>query len=232
MITNLGVLTRRVSTVIYGEVTVKRVTQLRVPSRRSVASHQIHISSYQAAPRTRIQDQLYEDFCEDYEIDQGYDMPPKSKKRQAEKYKNDDGSVEDAAPLSKRSRVEIGKKAVDNEGNPYWEIGGRLRRVGVSKFGGKNLINIREYFEKDGKVLPGKKGISLSIEQFDAFLSVLPQIEQHLVDLGVVVQRPNFGGSAAVEQEDEGGAKEEEKQEEEEEIEEPKPKESSKRGRK
>ncbi|PWW75838.1 ssDNA-binding transcriptional regulator [Tuber magnatum] len=153
-------------------------------------------------------------------------MPPKSKKRQAERYKNEEGFVEDAAPSSKRSRVEIGKKAVDNEGNPYWEAS-RLRRVGVSKFAGKNLINIREYFEKDGNVLPGKKGISLSVEQFGAFLSVLPQLEQHLADTGVVVPRPNV--SAAVEQEDEGGAKEEEKQEEGED-EEPKPKRSSKRG--
>jgi len=29
----------------------------------------------------------------------------------------------------------------------------------VSKFNGRNLINIREYFEKDGEVLPGKKVI-------------------------------------------------------------------------
>ncbi|KAG0125488.1 putative RNA polymerase II transcriptional coactivator [Tuber indicum] len=156
-------------------------------------------------------------------------MPPKGKKRQAEKYKSDDGFVEDAAPSSKRSKVEIGKKALDNEGNPYWEAR-RLRRVAVSKFGGKHLINIREYFEKDGKVLPGKKGISLSMEQFDTFLSVLPQIEQHLADAGV--RKPNSGESAAVEQEDEGGAKEEEEQEKEEEDEEPKPKEKPKRGRK
>ncbi|KAG0632797.1 putative RNA polymerase II transcriptional coactivator [Tuber brumale] len=159
-------------------------------------------------------------------------MPPKGKKRQAEKYKSDYGFVEDAAPSSKRSKVEIGKKALDNDGNPYWEIG-RLRRVAVSKFGGKNLINIREYFEKDGKVLPGKKGISLTMEQFDAFLSVLPQIEQHLSDAGV--RKPTSGKLIAAEQEDEGGAeeeKQEEEKQEEKEEEELKPKKKSKRGRK
>ena len=66
-------------------------------------------------------------------------------------------------------------------------------------------------------------------------LSVLPQIEQHLADAGVTLERPTFGGSAAVEHEDEGGAEEGEgegEEEEEEEEEEPKPKPNSKRGRK
>ena len=101
------------------------------------------------------------------------------------------------------------------------------------------------------------QGISLTIEQFNTLLSVLPQIEQHLADAGISLERPAFGGSAAVEHEDEGGAKEdqgeeeeekveekeeeekveekvEEKEEEEEEEEEekPKPKANSKRGRK
>ena len=31
------------------------------------------------------------------------------------------------------------------------------RRVGISEFKGKTMINIREYYEKDGESLPGKK---------------------------------------------------------------------------
>ena len=33
------------------------------------------------------------------------------------------------------------------------------RNVSVTDFRGKALINIREYYEKDGKTLPGKKGL-------------------------------------------------------------------------
>ena len=94
------------------------------------------------------------------------------------------------------------------------------------------------------------QGISLTIEQFNTLLSVLPQIEQHLADAGISLERPAFGGSAAVEHEDEGGAKEDQGEEEEEKVEEkveekegeeeeeeeeeekPKPKANSKRGRK
>lgn len=36
------------------------------------------------------------------------------------------------------------------------------RRVGVSQFKSMCLINIREYYEKDGKMLPGKK-VSLPV---------------------------------------------------------------------
>ena len=31
------------------------------------------------------------------------------------------------------------------------------RRVGVTTFKGKYMLNIREYYEKDGELLPGKK---------------------------------------------------------------------------
>jgi len=120
MLVNLGVLARRVGSLINGEVTGKRVARL-LPSNRFVASPQLRTFNHQTALNQHSREELYEDLCETYEIDQNYDMPPKSKKRQAEKYKSDDGFVEDAAPSSKRSKVEIGKKAVDNGGNPYWE---------------------------------------------------------------------------------------------------------------
>jgi hypothetical protein len=41
------------------------------------------------------------------------------------------------------------------------------RRADVSVFKGKQYVGIREYYEKDGKQLPGKKGISLPADQFD-----------------------------------------------------------------
>lgn len=40
------------------------------------------------------------------------------------------------------------------------------RKASVSEFKGKLMVNIREYYEKDGKTLPGTKGISLPPEQW------------------------------------------------------------------
>lgn len=51
---------------------------------------------------------------------------------------------------------------VDSNGDKYWEIS-KARRVTVSTFRGKTMVNIREYYEKDGQELPGKKVSFLSI---------------------------------------------------------------------
>jgi PhoPQ-activated pathogenicity-related protein len=75
----------------------------------------------------------------------------------------------------------------------------------VSEFSNKTFVNIREYYEKDGKALPGKKvrryldhmahliddskqGISLSIEQYNAFLKAVPRINAALRAKGLVVE--------------------------------------------
>ncbi|PNS20680.1 hypothetical protein CAC42_2925 [Sphaceloma murrayae] len=80
----------------------------------------------------------------------------------------------------------------DKDGDLYWELSSS-RRVSVTSFKGKQMINIREYYEKDGQHLPGKKGISLPIEQYTALLHALPQIESALKDQGLEVPRPNYG---------------------------------------
>jgi hypothetical protein len=63
-------------------------------------------------------------------------MPPKSKKRanKAEDYGSDGGFVEDA-PKSKRTKTStqpISKdKQLDDEGNPYWEVGFLIHAVHI-----------------------------------------------------------------------------------------------------
>lgn len=57
------------------------------------------------------------------------------------------------------------------------------RFVNVSEFKGKALVNIREYYESNGKFLPGKKGISLTAEQWDAFKKVVGKIDNDIKNL-------------------------------------------------
>ena len=50
----------------------------------------------------------------------------------------------------------------------------------MSEFKGKAYVNIREYYESDGKMLPGKKGISLGIEQWEALKTFISKIDSDL----------------------------------------------------
>ncbi|GFF56808.1 putative RNA polymerase II transcriptional coactivator [Aspergillus udagawae] len=80
---------------------------------------------------------------------------------------------------------------VDANGDKFWELS-KMRRVTISSFRGKTLVNIREYYEKDGQELPGKKGISLPIDQFSALVTLLPDIEMALKESGEFVPRPEY----------------------------------------
>lgn len=53
-----------------------------------------------------------------------------------------------------RSSLRIGLEQLSNK-----------RRVGVSEFKKLCFVNIREYYEKDGKTLPGKKVSSLRSDE-------------------------------------------------------------------
>ncbi|XP_028126393.1 uncharacterized protein LOC114323108 [Camellia sinensis] len=51
------------------------------------------------------------------------------------------------------------------------------RRVAVRDFRGNTLVSIRDYFQKDGKLLPSGRGISLNAKQWSAFRKSVPDIE-------------------------------------------------------
>ncbi|GME35507.1 putative RNA polymerase II transcriptional protein [Neofusicoccum parvum] len=117
----------------------------------------------------------------------------RGRKRATEDYE-DDGFVvaDDGAPKSKKAKKgQSASKQLDDEGNPFWELSAK-RRVTVSEFNGKSLVSIREYYEKDGKTLPGKKGISLSLDQYNALMGLLPDVEAALAKKGETIARPNF----------------------------------------
>ncbi|KAF1356289.1 transcriptional Coactivator p15-domain-containing protein [Delphinella strobiligena] len=129
-------------------------------------------------------------------------MPPKSgyksRKRVSEDdYDSDGGFVDDAPKLKKVKTTKAGppkELQKDDENNEFWELSAK-RRVTLSNFKNMQFVNIREYYDKDGKTLPGKKGISLSIEQFNALVELLPQIEDSLKSKGEPVSRPSYGGT-------------------------------------
>ncbi|KAI0515956.1 hypothetical protein KFK09_008627 [Dendrobium nobile] len=74
-------------------------------------------------------------------------------------------------------RKKRGPREYDEEGDLIVCRLSNKRRVTVQDFRGKTLVSIREYYEKEGKQLPTSKGISLSVEQWEAFAKAVPAIE-------------------------------------------------------
>ncbi|MCJ1434791.1 hypothetical protein MMC27_004161 [Xylographa pallens] len=140
-------------------------------------------------------------------------MPPSSRKRTSTSYSSDDGFVDDshdeprpkkvksenAASKPKKAparataaREELpGGGALDEHGDEFWELTSN-RRVVVSRFGGKAMVSVREYYEKDGRSLPGKKGISMPIAQLSSLIALLPHIETVLKSKGETLPRPEY----------------------------------------
>ncbi|RUS88207.1 hypothetical protein EGW08_004039 [Elysia chlorotica] len=55
-----------------------------------------------------------------------------------------------------------------------------MRFATVSEFRGKTFVGIREFYEKDGKKLPGKKGISLTKDQWERLKDNISDIDDCL----------------------------------------------------
>lgn len=75
-------------------------------------------------------------------------------------------------PKRRAEEVSSAEKRVRSEkGNLEFELG-RNRRVSVGAFKGMVLVDIRESYEAaDGSLRPGKKGISLTVDQWEALKS-------------------------------------------------------------
>ncbi|KAK3327588.1 RNA polymerase II transcriptional coactivator-like protein [Cercophora scortea] len=118
-------------------------------------------------------------------------MPPR--KRQLEQESDGESyQVKKSRSDKPKSKKELGKGS-DAEGNTYWEIG-PMRRVNTASFKGKTLVNIREYYAApDGELKPGKKGISLSLEQYQQLLKIIPDINKGLRSQGHDVDDPDVG---------------------------------------
>jgi len=56
----------------------------------------------------------------------------------------------------------------------------KTRMVKINEFKGRIFIDIREYYEANGELKPGKKGISLSASQYQKLKEILPEVDEAL----------------------------------------------------
>jgi Transcriptional Coactivator p15 (PC4)/DEK C terminal domain len=70
--------------------------------------------------------------------------------------------------------------ALSRTDESYFVDLGSNKRASISALGGKIMVSLREHYEKDGKMLPGKKGISLPPDQWMKLCAVHEELTEKL----------------------------------------------------
>ena len=55
-----------------------------------------------------------------------------------------------------------------------------VRKVTITNFKKQDYVQVREYYEKDGTMAPGKNGLGLSVEQWAALQAAIPDLQAHI----------------------------------------------------
>ena len=61
------------------------------------------------------------------------------------------------------------------------EIGKRNIRIEKSEFKGKTYLSIRQWYDDNGEMKPGKSGINLTVDEWNELLEKLPQIKEIMI---------------------------------------------------
>ncbi|XVF14853.1 hypothetical protein REPUB_Repub09cG0097000 [Reevesia pubescens] len=107
-------------------------------------------------------------------------MSFRGKRKDGEYHLSDENEVH--APPQKASKSS--SAAVDSDDSDaivVCEIS-KNRRVSVRNWNGKIWVDIREFYLKDGKQLPGKKGIALSLDQWNVLRDHVEEIDKALAE--------------------------------------------------
>merc|ERR1739846_106442 len=113
----------------------------------------------------------------------GSSKMPKDKKKARRDSSSSDSGPEDKGPAKKAKPAagsSSGSCTMEN-GEPTWLVGG-MKFVKVREFKGKTYIDIREYYvdKSTMETKPGKKGISMNVEQYCKLKDILSEIDDKL----------------------------------------------------
>ncbi|KAJ8922985.1 hypothetical protein NQ315_001533 [Exocentrus adspersus] len=101
---------------------------------------------------------------------------PKHKPSKKDDTSDSDSGPDDRGPIKKPKSDTKSSKSSEEENS--WDLG-KNRFVKLSEFKGKWYVNIREFYNDDGGALkPTKKGIMLTMEQWQKFKGTIDEIDE------------------------------------------------------
>lgn len=106
----------------------------------------------------------------------------KAKKEKKKKSKEKSDSKEGGSKKKEKKKAPKTTVARKPEGNARKGFDlGRDRKISVTEFKGRRYVNIREYYDAGGEMKPGRKGVSLTREQWDMLTQVKDEVNQAVV---------------------------------------------------
>ena len=103
---------------------------------------------------------------------------PKTKRPKKEDTSDSDSGPEDRGPAQKKPAASSSLKK-NEKGEIPFQLD-KTKFVTVREFRSKVYVDLREFYEKDGEMLPGKKGIALSVDTYQKFKDLIPEIDKAL----------------------------------------------------
>ncbi|XP_065566713.1 RNA polymerase II transcriptional coactivator-like isoform X3 [Artemia franciscana] len=106
----------------------------------------------------------------------------KDKNKREVESDSDSGPDDPNPPKKSKSTVkQSASKGSDEE--PTWTLD-KKRFLKVRSFKGKTFVDIREYYEDaSGNLMPGKKGISLSVQQWKKVQEAMDEVDEALKNM-------------------------------------------------